>query len=779
MKHLAYLIFVICAITATAQDNSFADRINPMLDKHFDLMPSEAIFVQTDRDVYRAGDIVWFSAFVSNPSVVGLGSVSDNLVVALYDEKGEKINEDKYELVGGLCGGDFNLPKDSEPGRYVLVAYSGATVKENELFMKILYVDEFDRNGLIVKEHDNPLILRSGKENDLAFEVSDLEGQAFSGRLNYVLKYADDEIVAGKEKTDEIGVVRFQLELPEEKYDVPLDLVIMNGKQEVYKAPYHVDTEKVRLNFGVEGGHLLADVNQKVVFRIANSLGQQVSVEAELLEKSTGQQLLRVKTMAPGFGIFPLTAKAGETYQLRITEGPGKGQIFNLPETMQSGLSLALTRTDDQFIYCSLQPRNVETKILHCIAFCGNQLIWGADLNIDDMLTLKIPKEKFPEGVCQLLVLDDDLNQLAGRLIYVDQKGPVQVEVKLNPERVAVGESTEVAVSLVAESSAEQSGVLNLSICPDVMIADGSPDFEGSMKVNDWLKFPISNISQIVKEGKLNESSVNYLLIGNELKNRDWETVKKSQSMARIAEGIMRAGLEDLIPGAVDRFLQETAFNQKPNFTPEFYRANEDLFVKVRAQNSGAMKSDQYKQYLASGSSLLDVIKMIKPFTLDGDKIIFPGGTNSLLFQDGALIVIDGQRMGTSAGALNAISPLDVESIDISTRPIDIQQYTGLNSVGLIDIKTKKGERIVETNDEPVKQYASGNRIPRLFEEEIQGAPKGEKRATLFWEPFAVAAPAYQHEIPGTKMPARYLMRILVVDDAGRMGTKELEFDVK
>jgi hypothetical protein len=593
--------------------------------------------------------------------------------------------------------------------------------------------------------------------------------------LNYVLKDGKNELIEGKGKTDSDGMLRLKFELPDKSFDFPLELVLTDGKQPVYTAPYHVNTEKVNVVFAAEGGQLIAGLAQKVAFRVENSLGQQVPVEVAVIDKSSGTQLLQAGTISAGFGIFPLQAGTGEHYQLKIAEGPGKGQLFDLPGVVHHGVSLALTRTDNHFIYCSLQSAGLAGQNIHLIAFRGNQLIWGADFTIDSSLNLKIPKDGFPEGVCQLLVLDDELNKLAGRLLYVEKNGPMKVEAKPESESLAINTANKLTVELNVDSLAQQTGLVNISISPEVLIAEGSPAFDGWLKVNGWLQYPLADISRMAKEGTLNEQSVNYLLIGNELKNNTWDVVKTAQTGKKQAEGITRARLEDRIPEQVDRFLNVTAFLRKPDFTPAFFLANEDLFKKVRPKNPAAVNRDQYKEYLASGNSILDVIKMIKPYNLDGDKIIFPGGATSFLFQDGALIVVDGQKLGTSASVLNSISPYDVESIEISTRPIDIQQYTGLNSVGLIDIKTKKGERVVETDDEPIKHYEGGNRVPRDFREEA----RDEKRLTLFWEPFADTSPVCEREIPGSNLPARYRVRILAVDEAGRLGTKELALEIK
>jgi hypothetical protein len=102
--------------------------------------------------------------------------------------------------------------------------------------------------------------------------------------------------------------------------------------------------------------------------------------------------------------------------------------------------------------------------------------------------------------------------------------------------------------------------------------------------------------------------------------------------------------------------------------------------------------------------NIFQIIRQIKPYQLTGGKIIFASsGVTSLNFQDGALIVIDGVKLGTDAEILNNISVTDIAKINIYTNPSEIQRYTGLNNVGVIEVLMKKGEN-VNNNEEQLKQ---------------------------------------------------------------------------
>jgi hypothetical protein len=116
------------------------------------------------------------------------------------------------------------------------------------------------------------------------------------------------------------------------------------------------------------------------------------------------------------------------------------------------------------------------------------------------------------------------------------------------------------------------------------------------------------------------------------------------------------------------------------------YRKPKKNKIFIEQKKKGNMIN--YSSYV----SVLDIINQIKPFTIINGQIVFQGGINSVYSQQGALIVLDGMQMGTDVNILESISTSDIENINISTSIVDIHSYTGLNSQGVIEITTKKGE---------------------------------------------------------------------------------------
>lgn len=184
---------------------------------------------------------------------------------------------------------------------------------------------------------------------------------------------------------------------------------------------------------------------------------------------------------------------------------------------------------------------------------------------------------------------------------------------------------------------------------------------------------------------------------------------------------------------------------------------------------------------LQSGSSILDAIRTIKPFDLDGGRIIFPGSRNSLTAQGGALIVYDGMKMGENVSILDNYDPYDILEINVYTNVSDIQRFTSLNNVGVIELISKSGYLGAEIESEEVSQivlYENGFRIPRDFlSPESLMSGDNSSRTTVYWNPWLnlnnASGASFTASLPDLK--SGYSIRVEgITEDGQRAGSKTL-----
>ncbi len=171
-------------------------------------------------------------------------------------------------------------------------------------------------------------------------------------------------------------------------------------------------------------------------------------------------------------------------------------------------------------------------------------------------------------------------------------------------------------------------------------------------------------------------------------------------------------------------------------YTSNYFKENPDYFkaIPVPKGKSGDKKVREpyWKKYLGTSSNLLDIIKTIRPYEMLGGKIVFRGA-NSFNAQDGALIVIDGQKMGSDVSNLTSINPYDVDDIEIFLNPVDMSRYTSLNSVGVIVITTRRSVGGDNKSDEIVDSQKATE--SKQYKPVAIGNDKYDLKTTLQWIP--------------------------------------------
>ena len=182
--------------------------------------------------------------------------------------------------------------------------------------------------------------------------------------------------------------------------------------------------------------------------------------------------------------------------------------------------------------------------------------------------------------------------------------------------------------------------------------------------------------------------------------------------------------------------------------TSDYFRENPDFFKPVpmsKVKSIDKKLAEPYwKKNLGTTTNLLDILKTIRPYELVGGKIVFRG-RNSLNNQDGALIVVDGQKVGTDASMLAAVNPQDVDDIQILLNPVEMARYTALNSVGVIEVKTHRGGVVSEATE--ISEVQKKNTV-RVFNATTIGQGKYDLKTTLQWIPVLFTDEKGEAEIP-------------------------------
>ncbi|MBL7970042.1 MAG: carboxypeptidase regulatory-like domain-containing protein [Prolixibacteraceae bacterium] len=245
---------------------------------------------------------------------------------------------------------------------------------------------------------------------------------------------------------------------------------------------------------------------------------------------------------------------------------------------------------------------------------------------------------------------------------------------------------------------------------------------------------------------------------------------------------VLSKSFEDRIPGFIAEIAPRYCFVNTDQVADDtYFRNNPDLFTREPRQSKpNTTSADNQRRLLSTSTNLLDVIKTIKPYRIMNNQIVFVGSENSLNHQGGALIVLDGQQLGTDISVIQSMSPSEIDHINISTNPMDIQRYTGLNSVGIIEIFQKKAKVPNPDNkQDTANRYDGEYRIPGEFPKEPAN-PKRDTRTTLLWIPDQEVdeTGTFEFSVTAGKVLSDFIIKVEYMSENGTAGSGKTEFTV-
>ncbi len=769
-----FLLLSVFALNSFAQEEDQILKIKDQLSSYFTSYPIEKIFLSTDKEVYKPGEIIWFSGMVSNINGQGLASVSPNLDVELYNESGVQLQSISFTLSEGMTKGNMEVPANLSKGKYVLVATTPYMSSADEAFMKLIFVDGMDESEIITEEIKLPEILIAGKSNSVELSFHELSGEAYSSKkVTYELYAENDLILDGKVKTGDNGEVAISLEIPDEEYKNSLLLKVPNSKDLNYSHSFHVNTEELHVKFFAEGGNFVAGTPLIIGFMVTNNNGQPVDVSSEII--TDGATVTQAKTLVPGYGIFNLLADADKKYQFKISSDLGVGQVFDLPRFTLDGFVCSIQKTDAEYIYANLIFTDGNTHEINLMATRGSQLFWASKMTVNGAVRAKIPKETFEQGLCLFSAFDKDGRLIGDRLFYVDKGEDLSVSLDVDKDPVPAGQPLKIKIQSKTKDGAATAGVLSIAVSSSEKTVNHIADFIPSFTMNSLLENYILETSALINDGSYTENAMNYILVSNSFKNYSWDSILKYDANKQNTDMDNISFLAELSE-QVKRFSLMMAFEKMPQATTRFYSDNQGLFSKIAKSSSKNSKSNRYIELLHSGTSILDVIKMMKPYRLEGDKIIFGGGPNSFYGQEGALIIIDGIKMGSSTSALDLIPGSDITSISVSSDPNDIMQYTSLNSIGIVVITTSEP---MQATDLSSSSQASKS-IPDDFVEYLLDTGN-ENQTTLYWDPIMEIDEfgTGSIDVLTNHVIGSYQVDVQIINENGQIGQSSKTFTVK
>jgi hypothetical protein len=126
LKHIAslsLLLLLLAGKMANAQSGTNNDLVSRLRD-YCTRMPYEEMYIHTDRDVYVAGEELWFTSYLFERETGKISSGSEIAYFELLNPNNKPVIQKRMLISEGICPGSTHLPDTLPPGIYTCRIYT-------------------------------------------------------------------------------------------------------------------------------------------------------------------------------------------------------------------------------------------------------------------------------------------------------------------------------------------------------------------------------------------------------------------------------------------------------------------------------------------------------------------------------------------------------------------------------------------------------------------------------------------------------------------------------
>lgn len=316
-------------------------------------------------------------------------------------------------------------------------------------------------------------------------------GPSYLSTLVYVECWSpDDTLVARKTIKVEGGIGKGDLSLPKELsagvYHIQAYSQWMRNESQHFQASIQVldpssSTEppllasgKPDVQFLPESGSLLAGGENRVAFKALGVDGWGIPINGKVWDAS-GNEIQSFESSHRGMGSFAFVPEVGNAYQAEIT-WMGTTYRYDLPKVEEKGYVMGVNSSP---FLTQVQIRShglPSDAVVQLVGIMGHRLRISLKARLQEgQAQLDIPNSFFDTGVLQLSLLDVNDQAQCERMIWIDKRD--QMDIQVSPQQPVYSKRSLVEVEFQAKSQmgVALSSQLAVSVYEESGMWEGSP----------------------------------------------------------------------------------------------------------------------------------------------------------------------------------------------------------------------------------------------------------------------------------------------------------------
>ena len=260
--------------------------------------------------------------------------------------------------------------------------------------------------------------------------------------------------------------------------------------------------ENYSIHFFPEGGSLISSVPSVVAFKAEDALGKGVAVKGDIID-SKNKVVVSFKSNSLGFGSFNLTPIPDETYDVKgFTINANKPINGDLDLPLSKGLLIATKDIDTEFVQVTIKTNkatlaSLQNNLLTIIAKHAGKKYFEDTVRLTaENITLKVPKEKLPQGVAIITLFDEKGRPNSERLIYIEKENPLNTTVITNKSSYSKQESTVVNINTLDPDGRPLKANLSMSVVDGTLVPVSSSNIVNYVYLQSEIKGQIEQANQ-------------------------------------------------------------------------------------------------------------------------------------------------------------------------------------------------------------------------------------------------------------------------------------------
>lgn len=443
------------------------------------ILPFEKLYLHTDQSVYEPGDNIWFRAYLTDDYNRPSGAASSRIQVQLLDPQGQVVHTANVNTQSTDQVNYIPINATTSGGVYTLRAATQWLFNfgQDAFYEKKILVQKTVLPRLRLKLELDRSKYQAGERVIAQFEALSNDNQALKNidiKATPILGSTSLEPISTQTDLEGKATIVFKLPAELPNVDGLLQVKLMyEGQNESIARSIPIQKGQVRMGIFPEGGDLVAGFQQKIAFKMMDTLGNPIDGKGTLFNDKH-QALLSFGSYHKGMGHFSFSPILGERYYLKID---GQKDSFLLPDPRQDELALRVGLADRDSLPLKIWKRNAGQAQL--VLRSKDSIVWQQNLFFQTgESSLKLPVAKLPIGIAQVLVLDEAERPYAERLVFLNRHRQAQLHLSTAKKEYLPLDDVEINIEAHDEMGKPLDGVFSLAVVNDLhwTMADDKQD---------------------------------------------------------------------------------------------------------------------------------------------------------------------------------------------------------------------------------------------------------------------------------------------------------------